>query len=412
MRVHLNRLVAARSRDDGERGAVAVLVAVSSVLIFVLAAFSVDFGMAYVSKRDLQKGADSAALAAASEIIKRTNPTQNCAAIASRFVSDAAFRNAVIAKADAYATTNDFLNSQRQDIQVRCSADNKRVEVFYAHQGSTPGLFDAVIGGGDLVASRDATADVFVRDQGTGLRPYFICDGDLNARLKATLATGGYVAIRYPSLDANCSFYNGNWYTSDCPDDGNNGTLDENTRNGCLSSVGVVIDQTTAPPPTQAQINAAVVSACTDATSANPSADPARCLVANPGNVAANTVVQAWNYLLTLPGIALPTFRQTWNDYATAQITRCRTGGNNGCYPIEAIAAVKVCAYKWGNNKTGKASDTTACPGINSLVFPNDNDNYLYLRLVNLQYSGSSSPGGCPVGGNCDLGGRGTRLID
>ena len=36
MRVHLNRLVAARSRDDGERGAVAVLVAVSSVLIFVL----------------------------------------------------------------------------------------------------------------------------------------------------------------------------------------------------------------------------------------------------------------------------------------------------------------------------------------------------------------------------------------
>lgn len=408
MRVHLRK---PRSTEDPEQGAVAILIAVCTVFIVVLAAFSVDFGMAYVSKRDLQKGADAAALAAATEIINRTNPTENCAAIANRFVSDATFRNAVIARADAYATTNQFLNASRQDISVRCSADNKRVEVFYAHQGSTPGLFDAVIGGGDLVASRDATADVFVRDEGTGLRPYFICDGDLNARLKATLQTGGFVAIRYPSVDPGCQFYSGNWYTSDCPDDGNNGTLDENTRNGCLSSVGVAIDQTTTPPPTQAQVNAAVITACTDAVG-RASMDPARCLVANPGNVASNNVVQAWNYLLTLPGIALPTFRQTWNDYATAQIAGCRTGGNNGCYPIEAIAAVKVCAYKWGNNKKQKSTDTAACPGVSSLVFPNDNDNYLYLRLINLQYSGSSAPGGCPVGGNCDLGGRGTRLIN
>ena len=56
-------LVRSRSRDE-ETGAIAVIVAISAVMIFILAALVVDLGLARDTKRQAQNGADAAALAA------------------------------------------------------------------------------------------------------------------------------------------------------------------------------------------------------------------------------------------------------------------------------------------------------------------------------------------------------------
>ena len=58
--VHLTRR---RCRDE-ETGAIAVIVAISAVMIFILAALVVDLGLARDTKRQAQNGADAAALAA------------------------------------------------------------------------------------------------------------------------------------------------------------------------------------------------------------------------------------------------------------------------------------------------------------------------------------------------------------
>lgn len=54
-------------RDHGERGAVAVIVAICSTALFAMAAFAIDAGNAWQSRRHLINATDAAALAAAQE---------------------------------------------------------------------------------------------------------------------------------------------------------------------------------------------------------------------------------------------------------------------------------------------------------------------------------------------------------
>ncbi|MEV7605335.1 Tad domain-containing protein [Paenarthrobacter sp. NPDC089322] len=60
-------VVAAGTNESGERGAVAVLVAGSMVVLLGFAALAVDVGAVYAEKAQLQNGADAAALAVASD---------------------------------------------------------------------------------------------------------------------------------------------------------------------------------------------------------------------------------------------------------------------------------------------------------------------------------------------------------
>ena len=68
MRWLIDRLKARTLRrvgDSNERGAVLVFVAVGLVMFMGFAAFTVDFGRIYSERRELQNGADAAALAVA-----------------------------------------------------------------------------------------------------------------------------------------------------------------------------------------------------------------------------------------------------------------------------------------------------------------------------------------------------------
>ncbi|MCL1594165.1 MAG: Tad domain-containing protein [Actinomycetia bacterium] len=65
MKVRISRLLPDRADKRGESGAVLVFVAISIVMLFGFTAFAIDFGRIYSERRELQNGADAAALAVA-----------------------------------------------------------------------------------------------------------------------------------------------------------------------------------------------------------------------------------------------------------------------------------------------------------------------------------------------------------
>jgi hypothetical protein len=404
-----------RTRDEG---AIAIITAILAVLLVGLAAFATDFGQAYVAKRNLQKAADAAALSAAGKIIQLASPTDSCTDITTKWTNNTSgFQTAVTAAADSIATENSDL-SNRTGMTVQCSSDNLRVEVSYANQGSVSSILGGIFGVSGISAARDARADVFAATSGLGLRPYAICSTDATLLVAASLTPQKWLAVKYPN--DLCGNYGGNWYTLNCPEDNNNGTLDTTTLNGCKDEVGIIpqYDNGTPPaplPPTT--VNATIVTQCSAAINGTV-LTPADCLTANPGNVAAQNVVDAWDTLLAKTAILVPIFDPAWNAYATSQVAKCGQG-NNGCYPVKAFASVKVCGYLWGGNKNNYDVTTSGvgqiCAGIAAAVSAaakakNGPTDMLWLALTTpLQTQGSTGPGGQGLGQT--FGVYGTRLI-
>jgi hypothetical protein len=79
-------------RVEGERGAIAVLVAVFALVMFGLAAIVVDLGMARVTKADTRAAADAAALAGAAALYAEPNPAARIPDAVTA-VKDSAVRN-------------------------------------------------------------------------------------------------------------------------------------------------------------------------------------------------------------------------------------------------------------------------------------------------------------------------------
>lgn len=368
-------------KDDD--GAIAVIVALLLVVTVGIAAFTTDFGSAYVSKRQLQSAADAGSLAAAQELGKYTG---SCTSVSTSSTARAAAQ----ASAEQYAQANRGGDRQRTDWSVACSADGRSIEVTYANSATTPRFFGGLFGAGPYTTSRTATAAVGVPSGGYGLRPYFVCISDAQA-LQATSGSG-YLRIAFPN--PSCGNQPGNWYTSDCPEDGSgNGTpvIAVNTRIGCESTISIV--DTSSAGGNAAQIKALLLAAC----AGNPAMSASRgCLTGNTGNLPSNPISTEWTALLG-KDIALPVFQP---DTVVGT-------GNNAKYPVKAILGVTVCAYKW-NSKSGR-STANGCQGI---TIPSGNANFLWLKYKTIQVSGSSAPYICSLGDtSCDFGARSVRLV-
>ncbi|MDQ0031398.1 Tad domain-containing protein [Arthrobacter bambusae] len=87
----MRRLMA--SNDDGERGAIAVLVALLLVVLLGFAALAVDVGLLYSERAQVQNGSDAAALAIAQKCAANTSDP-NCSTT-SPLASDVANKNAI-----------------------------------------------------------------------------------------------------------------------------------------------------------------------------------------------------------------------------------------------------------------------------------------------------------------------------
>ena len=127
------------NEDDG---AVSVVVAISLMVLAGMAALTLDVGNLYWERRQLQAGADAAALAAAQDLV------------------DGAGDAAAESSARAYTSENNVRDAHMDDI-TRPTESSVRVETVtgdMASQGVIESLLASVIGTDDYFARAEATA--------------------------------------------------------------------------------------------------------------------------------------------------------------------------------------------------------------------------------------------------------------
>jgi hypothetical protein len=419
MRVLMTRRA---DRTRSESGATAILVGFLFVALLAIAAFTTDFGMAYVSKRQLQTAADAAVLAAAAEYA--TYPG-TCADLQGNAEARAD------ADAAAAAVWAQNLMSRQQDAtgeivdNPECNDDGTELEITFENQAATEGF----LSGGDITTSRLAAASVSAADNvHAGLRPYIVCS---NMVPEPPYPQEGYVQVDFPDEEVkvgegNCPHPAGNWFTLDCPHEGNgangNPDLAHNTEFGCDEPVAIVENQ---DPSTPLTLSASLIAACVPMVDFDED-----CLSANPGEINGAPIWDAWNSLLG-KSILLPVFCGTPTPCDPVGIMGLPApsegkgkgkggpggggpgGGDNALYPIYRFAGVKVCGWHWGSKNSGVYSSATGsddpCYGADASA-GDTNSSYLLLHFTNVATSGKAGKSTCVLGTSCDTGPRNVTL--
>lgn len=207
------------ARDqDGEGGAIAIIVAILSTTLIVLAAFAVDFGNAYAVKRQLSVAADAAALDAARAVATTRSGGQpilghgqGCSAWSSdqRNAAEAAAE----AAADATNAANDISGDSTVDnVDVVC-IDDSRVEVTVDNSRELPTFFGSLADASGYRPARSATAAVVPTLGVGGLRPFAACDLEVDQALADPDST--FTIDISNQLGVCSSSSNGNWGLTD-----------------------------------------------------------------------------------------------------------------------------------------------------------------------------------------------------
>jgi Flp pilus assembly protein TadG len=171
MRVVLSRIRVRRNHD--EQGAVAIVVALMTVMLCVIAAMVVDFGQAYVNKRQAQTAADAAVLAASKIYAGQTG---SCATL----VANATLRAQALTAANTLREQN-LPGSRGVNFDVTCNADQELQVAYDVEADSAVGLGALAINSDHMIVSREATATFDRPMRGdSGMRPWPICSNSVN----------------------------------------------------------------------------------------------------------------------------------------------------------------------------------------------------------------------------------------
>ena len=383
-------------RPDAERGAVAVTVALLSVVLVGIGAFTLDFGMSYVSTRQLQLSSDAGALAAAGAYA--TVPG-NCATMAANTTARAAAQTA----ADKLRSDNDGrASSTGSTVTATCNAEGT-LDVSYTSTGRTPALLGPIFGrSSDYVRSRSATATVSVSPQANA-RPYALCSGTLPTTFPSSVVKLSFpnpsdpAALGCPSAEAG-----GNWWTVLCPGVTNSGHLGDETRDGCDEPINIVPNQP--DPTTPAARSAFLANACPSITNANKS----RCLGTDTGQIRGTPILDEWDAFVTAQKqIIVPVF--CGEPDCTPSGLSDPSGGGNVIYPVYKLAAITICGYHWGPKS---ADNLTSGPCANNpsgydADVADSNANYLLVVTSAVRVSGGTKEFACELGeASCDGGVR------
>jgi len=383
-------------RQRSERGAVAVTVAILSVVLVGIGAFTMDFGMSYVSTRQLQLSSDAAALAAGGVFAAVPG---DCATMAANSTA----RTAAQAAADKLRMDNDGrASSIGSTISVNCNAQGT-LDVTYSARGKTPALLGPIFGhSSDYVTSRSATATVSVSPQARA-KPYALCSGTLPSSFPSGVVKLSFPdpsspgATSCPSAEAG-----GNWWTVLCPGINNSGHLGDETRDGCDVPINIVPNQPS--PTTPAALSTFLANACPSITAANMN----MCLGTDTGQVTGTPIVDEWDAFVTAQKtIIVPVFCGEPNCSPSGLSNP--SGNGNIIYPVQKLAAITICGYHWGpkaaenlisgpcaNNPSGyHAADGTST------------ENYLLVVATAIRVSGGTKEFACQLGqASCDGGAR------
>jgi Flp pilus assembly protein TadG len=316
-----------------DEGAVAIVVALLTVVLVGMAAFATDFGLAYSRQRQLQTAADGASLAAAKTFADAATPGLTCSTVVASAsgsaVTVARSYHALNAPADAALATGAAPSGWSGDAGVayRCNPAGN-VEVRVTNTGTSPAFFGSVFGVSDIDLGRSATAAMGPATAVTGLRPFAVCATAANQLLANNTANPG--AAQLVSFDkvfsgttstaTPCGSSPGNWGTLDY-DGGSNPVGDTTlwTDVGFNAQIDLGSDlQITFP-----------------GDPGFPSANSGNCTTGD-GCVHTVNLSGALNDIINRPSV-LPVF-----DVVTGS-------GNNASYRVVGFIGVKLCGWKIGN---------------------------------------------------------------
>ena len=406
------------TRNDS--GATAILVGLMATVLIGMMAFTVDFGMAYANKRQLQTAADAAALGAAGVF-----------ASSQKFACNEVLTDKYGA-ANTEATTKVTQNAPGTGTAAlttySATCTDKGIEVAATVTGTSPNFFGKILGKtDDYQVGRTATAVVEASTGGSGVRPLAICSGDLPSPVLA----GTPFYIKLPgegmAIGGDCPVppNPGNWWTLDCPDEssddgsvgnGNgNSALVEQIKFGCPKPVTIVDKQTNdlGEYVSPSDLNNVLASACPSVSTSA----PYQCLGGDPGQPDAGQVENSWKYLIDnrvqtlIPVFCAPSQCQSSSVTGT---------GTNAVFPVHKFVSVTICGYHFGqqNNKRHRAtlSGTDLCSPASTQLTALDTDStddvYLVVVFINAQTSGSTVPSKCKFDDvKCNTGVRQVRLV-
>lgn len=321
---------APRRRPRDEQGAVALMAAALATILCLLAAFTVDLGVAYTSKRKLQTATDSGALAAAAVYKGQTRPC-------TQLITDSGLKTLAQQAADKWAAQN-RVGMTGSAVQLSCSG--KSLTVTYQASGSTPAYFARLIGTEQITTTTIAAATIGAEDHNVGnMRPWGICSevtGQVG-RVVFVPMFGGSTTQDDDGSVCGTDTPPGGWWVAQCNGESNaNGATELAVLNGCDPSVGYQAVSTSAlpTPVTPQALLAALLAGCPQGT------QTATCLGSDPGNNFHNASDE-WQTLVGTT-FTMPVFcvRPTCSSMAfTAQ-------GNNATYAIEQMATVELCGFE------------------------------------------------------------------
>ncbi|HZJ06955.1 MAG TPA: pilus assembly protein TadG-related protein [Nocardioidaceae bacterium] len=353
MRVQL--IGAGRSTKD-ERGAVAIMVAILSVVLIGVLAFVADFGMAYAHNRSLQNGADAAALAAAQEILEGSSGTDDCGEMVST-TPDASSTATTIFNENAHLEAS----LAGGGIAVACNDPilPNRVVVTATGEQTSPGFFGGIFGAGDIGLTQTATAVVGPAGTVLGMRPFAVCEAVADLRNTAPTTV---VTIDFDNADVGCGTASGNF-----------GTLD--------------IEGGTGSPGTS-EVREWIEDGYPDPVSTIP-----------PFSFEGRTGTPSNDYSDQFEGIL--------DDPIVLPVYDVRSGsGSNAIYNITGFVSVQVCAVKLGPSSllAGDCIETNAITADSSKRF-------LQFRFIQFIPVGELNTT-CELNSACDPGLRVVKLAD
>ncbi len=367
-----------------EQGAIAILTALLSVVLFAAGALVVDLGMAYVSRLSLQTAADAASLAVAQRYA--SSPGWTCPELLAQ--TPAATARAL---ADAHLASNQASVTEAAVATVVVTCNGGRFRASVDVEGRTPTWFGRLTGAGTHLTERaHAAASVHVASGGTGVLPLALCSAEVPLPMTPGTVwrsyvpgTGGVPATSCPAPDVA-----GNWWTLDCPeeqdpladnDGGGTNQLTDQIRHGCTAPVragDVMSGDPGQPDAGQAEVAwAELIDAGTTV------AIPVVCGLPTCGPVPSGT-------------------------------------GTGATFPVNRIVAVTVCGYHFGKQLKKRYSSTVgACTpsALQAAALMLDDTDASYLLLVSSKrmVSGDNTLGTCVIGdASCDGGLRRVALTE
>jgi hypothetical protein len=324
--------------ERGEDGAVAMMAAVLFIVFAVLAAFTVDFGMAYTARQRLQVATDAGSLAAAQVFKGRT---ESCSTLRDSLVSPyPTLRTQAQVAADTWAAKNDP-DATGRPIQISCTAG--QLGITYSAETSSPTTFGGLAGAGqEITLSRGSASMIGEAEAAVGsMRPWGICSGVINT---STLGQVVFVPTLHGATSLKdssttiCGDENppGGWWVAQCVGQGNgNGQTEATVAAGCPTSTAYQAVSGQSGYTTPATLYNYLTSKCPSKTV------NATCLSSDQGNNFHNASDE-WQVLVGKT-FTMPVFctKPTCSHMAVAG------SGNNASYAIQRLATVELCGYEF-----------------------------------------------------------------